>query len=100
MSEIQKFANEDVLVMIMGNKADLYQKREVTYEEGAALAKEYNVPFMETSAKSGLNVNDGFLKMAKAIYDKQKSGPRKTKSTPEGNIITISVKQNTPGCCL
>eukprot|EP00826_Nyctotherus_ovalis_P008762 TRINITY_DN12277_c0_g1_i6.p1 TRINITY_DN12277_c0_g1~~TRINITY_DN12277_c0_g1_i6.p1 ORF type:complete len:191 (-),score=49.07 TRINITY_DN12277_c0_g1_i6:109-681(-) len=100
MGEIQKFANEDVLVMIMGNKADLQQKREVSYEEGLALAKEYNVPFMETSAKSGLNVNDGFMSMAKTIYDKQQSRDKKARNQPEGNVITINIKQSNDRCCV
>ena len=42
--------------MLVGNKTDLQDKRQVTSEEGEKKAKELNVMFIETSAKSGFNV--------------------------------------------
>ena len=42
--------------MLVGNKTDLQDKRQVTFEEGEKKAKELNVMFIETSAKSGYNV--------------------------------------------
>lgn len=49
---------------ISGNKADC-PDREVRKEEGERLAREYNVAFMETSAKTGLNVELAFLAIAR-----------------------------------
>ncbi len=46
----------DVIIMLVGNKTDLQDKRQVTTEEGEKKAKELNVMFIETSAKSGYNV--------------------------------------------
>ena len=46
----------DVIIMLVGNKTDLADKRQVSIEEGEAKAKELNVMFIETSAKSGYNV--------------------------------------------
>lgn len=43
--------------------------RQVTKEEGMALAKEFKVPFYETSAKDGINISDAFFTMAKNIKD-------------------------------
>jgi len=43
--------------MILGNKCDvLPHRREVSREEGQSLAAEYGVPFMEISAKIGINI--------------------------------------------
>jgi len=42
--------------MLVGNKTDLSDKRQVTTEEGERKAKELNVMFIETSAKAGYNV--------------------------------------------
>lgn len=41
--------------------------RKVTYEEGLELAKHYEIPFLETSAKSSLNVESSFVTMSKEI---------------------------------
>ncbi|XP_078004027.1 ras-related protein Rab-6B-like [Phascolarctos cinereus] len=46
----------DVIIMLVGNKNDLSHKRQVTLEEGKQRAKEMNVMFIETSAKTGHNV--------------------------------------------
>lgn len=50
---------------ILGNKADCGPDRAVRREDGERLAREYNVAFMETSAKSGLNVELAFLAVAR-----------------------------------
>uniref|UniRef100_A0AAV2JAM6 Ras-related protein Rab-6A n=1 Tax=Knipowitschia caucasica TaxID=637954 RepID=A0AAV2JAM6_KNICA len=46
----------DVIIMLVGNKTDLADKRQVSIEEGERKAKELNVMFIETSAKAGYNV--------------------------------------------
>lgn len=46
----------DVIIMLVGNKTDLSEKRQVSTEEGERKAKELNVMFIETSAKAGYNV--------------------------------------------
>lgn len=49
-----------------GNKADCkYAERVIRKEDGEKLAKEYSVAFMETSAKSGQNVDLAFMAIAK-----------------------------------
>ena len=46
----------DVIIMLVGNKTDLQDKRQVSMEEGERKAQELNVMFIETSAKAGYNV--------------------------------------------
>jgi GTPase SAR1 family protein len=53
----------DVIIMLVGNKTDLGEKRQVSTEEGEQKAKELNVMFIETSAKAGHNVKQ-------VIYEK------------------------------
>lgn len=79
MSEISKFANEDVNKLLIGNKCDLEEKREVTYDEGQEMAKQFDIPFLEVSAKNSTNVEETFTKMAQDILvkfmDKKKHKP-------------------------
>ena len=67
MTEIDKFATENVCKVLVGNKCDLKEKRKVTTEEGEELAKSFNVPFLETSARDSIGVEDCFLTMARQI---------------------------------
>ncbi|KFV69154.1 Ras-related protein Rab-37, partial [Dryobates pubescens] len=65
LTEIHEYAQKDVVIMLLGNKADVSSGRVVRTEDGASLAREYGVPFMETSAKTGMNVELAFLAIAK-----------------------------------
>lgn len=44
--EVEKYANENVVRVLVGNKIDLESKREVTFEEGKELADSLNVRFI------------------------------------------------------
>ena len=69
LQEIDKYANEQVIKVLIGNKSDMSNKV-VTSDMAQQLAKEYNMEWMETSAKDSNNVEDSFLMMAKQIKDK------------------------------
>ena len=43
------------------------EMRKVSYEEGLELAKHYEIPFLETSAKNSINVDTSFITMSKEI---------------------------------
>lgn len=51
---------ECILIILVGNKIDLKNQRQVSTEEGEALANSWRVPFVETSAKSGINADKPF----------------------------------------
>lgn len=53
--------------MLVGNKSDNVDKRQVSTEEGEKTAKEAGVMFIETSAKAGFNVKALFRKLALAL---------------------------------
>ncbi|UPZ02467.1 hypothetical protein MOV22_26810 [Klebsiella pneumoniae] len=53
--------------MLVGNKTDLADKRQVSIEEGERKAKELNVMFIETSVKAGYNVKQLFRRVAAAL---------------------------------
>ena len=58
---------EDVIIFLVGNKTDLEGKRKVDISVAEKKAAEHNVHFIETSAKSGFNVNTLFQRIARAI---------------------------------
>ncbi|XP_040437700.1 ras-related protein Rab-37 isoform X7 [Falco naumanni] len=75
LTEIHEYAQKDVVIMLLGNKADVSSERAVRTEDGASLAREYGVPFMETSAKTGMNVELAFLAIAKELKQRAMQPP-------------------------
>jgi GTPase SAR1 family protein len=70
MSEIDSCAEPDVSRVLVGNMADLEGSRQVTREDGAALAERYQIPFFETSARDGTNVTEAFTALAERMVIK------------------------------
>eukprot|EP00831_Metopus_contortus_P023493 TRINITY_DN20710_c0_g1_i3.p1 TRINITY_DN20710_c0_g1~~TRINITY_DN20710_c0_g1_i3.p1 ORF type:complete len:193 (+),score=26.25 TRINITY_DN20710_c0_g1_i3:762-1340(+) len=62
--DAKQYTADSVKIMMVGNKMDLSDKRQVTAEEGAALAEEMELLFYETSAKDGTNIIEMFNKLA------------------------------------
>nr|CAI44552.1 rab_A61 [Paramecium tetraurelia] len=92
MSEIDKYAQEDVIRMLVGNKCDVDDKRAVSYEEGEALAKQLKLQFIETSAKLSTNIEQSFLTIAKNVLEKSQNSI-KTESAQNMKIGQISSTQ-------
>ena len=67
--ELREFGGEDMVVVLVGNKCDLDESREVEKEEGKGFAETEGLCFMETSALKNLNVEEVFLQMITRIYD-------------------------------
>ena len=74
LDDIQKQCPKTVLLILVGNKIDLNDERQVSYDEGANFAQENNILFFETSAKSGENINELFETSANIIIEKLESG--------------------------
>ncbi|XP_076957319.1 ras-related protein RABA6a-like [Bidens hawaiensis] len=110
LHELREFGNRDMVIVLVGNKSDLLDLREVDVEDAQKLAQLENLCFMETSAKDNLNVEDAFLQMITNIYEiaSQKSlDAKKNESNPnlvgKKEIIVVDVDEVSPnkhiGCC-
>jgi len=64
---IEQHATESVNKILIGNKCDMVEKKVVDSARGKALADEYAIKFLETSAKNSINVEEAFITLAKDI---------------------------------
>lgn len=60
LKQIERYAPEDVQVLLVGNKADMTSKKVVSAEDGLEFARANGIDFIETSARSSLNVERAF----------------------------------------
>ena len=100
--EIEKNAKEKVLKILIGNKCDLGEDREITIEEGKAFALRNGMEFMETSAKMNTNVTEAFETLGKLMIEfNSKSNNltqnrKDTKNLKAGSGKNLKTKK---GCC-
>ena len=97
---------KNILICLIGNKIDLENKREVSYEEGKNFAEENELLFFETSAKEGNNIQEIFFQSATNILDKINNGEIKLETSNNGIKINnseddedSSQKINQRKCC-
>ena len=70
MVEIDKFTKQGVLVVIVGNKKELEDKRQVSEEIAKFFAEKNGIKFMEVSAKNNINREQLFLDIVKCLLEK------------------------------
>ena len=70
INELKAAADKKLSIIIIGNKCDLEDQRQVTKEQAEEKAKTNEVAFMETSALSGENLDKAFEKMMNEVFKK------------------------------
>ena len=110
IDDCTKQTPRNILLLLIGNKNDLNDKREVQYEEGEEFAKKKNMIFLETSAKTGNNIDKIFEKSVKKIdqnildnkydLDNENCGIRKGLRT-ESFVLSVekSKEKKKKKCC-
>uniref|UniRef100_A0A8D1S8Q9 Ras-related protein Rab-6B n=12 Tax=Eutheria TaxID=9347 RepID=A0A8D1S8Q9_PIG len=88
IDDVRTERGSDVIIMLVGNKTDLADKRQVSIEEGERKAKELNVMFIETSAKAGYNVKQLFRRVAAAL-----PGMESTQDRSREDMIDIKLEK-------
>jgi Ras-related protein Rab-6A len=85
VDDVRGERGNDVIIVLVGNKTDLSEKREVTQQQGEEEAKKHNLMFIETSAKVGHNVKALFKRIAQALPGMEGEGQQ----APNSECIAI-----------
>jgi Ras-related protein Rab-6A len=67
IEDVRNERGNDVIIILVGNKTDLSEKRQVSVEEGEDKSTKEGIMFIETSAKAGFNIKALFRKLATAL---------------------------------
>ncbi|CAI8598218.1 unnamed protein product [Vicia faba] len=87
VEEVRTERGSDVVIVLVGNKTDLVEKRQVSIEEGDAKSRESGIMFIETSAKAGFNIKPLFRKIASAL-----PGMETLSSTKQEDLVDVNLK--------
>eukprot|EP00826_Nyctotherus_ovalis_P005211 TRINITY_DN11169_c0_g1_i2.p1 TRINITY_DN11169_c0_g1~~TRINITY_DN11169_c0_g1_i2.p1 ORF type:complete len:207 (-),score=70.93 TRINITY_DN11169_c0_g1_i2:147-767(-) len=95
IKQLENHAKEDIVKVLVGNKCDLAE-RVIDKDTGKALAKEFGMPFLETSAKNNVNVEEAFTLAAEHVINQdvavkpEKNGPKKLETPRKDKIVKDS----------
>ncbi|XP_028331627.1 ras-related protein Rab-5C-like [Gouania willdenowi] len=99
VKELQREASPNILIALAGNKADIANKRDIDRQEAQAYADENSLLFMETSAKTAMNVHEIFMAIAEKLQATGQSGQMRIgvnlhEPSPRGRRSRCCAKRN------
>jgi len=112
LNELEVYITEDTRMLLIGNKLDLSDKREVPRGDAISLSKEKKIAFLETSALEGENCTKAIQIILQEIHELHTAkGTKSSKpvgsgsSTPTGGTVVVgqvpekpAQKPKTCGC--
>jgi Ras-related protein Rab-1A len=97
-TEIEKYASNNIKKILVGNKCDISKDREISYQEANEFANKLNIPYIETSAKDSINVQELFINLAKTLKEDKL---KKEYIIPEEQVSLIGkdITIKSSSCC-
>ena len=103
INQTKQHTDPNISLILVANKIDLVDNREVTKEEGEEKAKTLGIPYLETSAKDSINVDKAFNSLIEDIASKEvEEDDDQLDIVPSNSTKGVDLKTNTKeekGCC-
>lgn len=106
LSDTLSTSKSNIVLLMIGNKTDMEEKRQVSTKEAQEFAKENKILFMETSAKNGNNIEKAFECITNIILERIKKGdinPKEELGIKEGSLVAQKhieeTKAKKKSCC-
>ena len=99
--QINKYANEKVVKILIGNKCDMDGQRQVGYDEAKAYADDMGFQFFETSAKTAENIEEALFGIVGEIKKKLESEDNNPNGEAENKKVNMERKEESDAkrCC-
>jgi Ras-related protein Rab-1A len=98
LQEISRYAGEPIEKVLVGNKCEQTTRKEVNYTTAKHLADDLGMNFMETSAKSGTNINELFISFANQLL-RNKANTINDKQVNITDKLRLEKKQKATSFC-
>ena len=96
IQDLREFGEDDAAILIVGNKSDLEESREVTTDEVKKKAEVYKMAYCETSALKSKNINYAFQTLIKLVAEKMENKKNEeNKYGNQSNVISTGVSLET-----
>ena len=104
LHDLQQLCNPNAYILLVGNKADLEEQRQVGIDQAKVFAEQHHLEYLETSALSGANITEAFTKLAFGVANRVNSGQIQTgaavqKASPFRAEPIPADQQGNRGCC-
>ena len=102
IESVREVKGNDFPIILIGNKCDLEEEREIKKEEGEKIAEKYGFHFYETSNKDGTNVDEVVIDLVTKVIENKKKNKKEKEENKNINLeqkISVEKDKKKKGCC-